>query len=712
MKSVSPWFNAHHAPIGAFATFTLGQPGARGGFGLERGGPADEDVYIGIEDREGGGFHALPFFGPGADDAARYDVEAAANPGNASEGGRAFRPFATTEVERDFGVARDTWRAGDLEFSLHTQVVPVPEPAARAAGLVADEGALRDALIPAVWAELTLDNRGGMRPRRGFFGFAGKDPYTFPRTWEGEGFVAAGQGGQVGIFAAAEPGLAPAQGFSPIKLLHPEHPANARFGLGGTAGIVITVAPGERRTVRFALAFFRGGVVTTGLATRYLYTRWFADLDAVGRRALAMAGRVIADSAAPAALAGLDRLAPDRAFQLAHAVRSYYGSSELLETLAGEPFWVVNEGEYRMMNTFDLTVDHLFFELRLNPWAARNQLDWFMRRYRYTDEVVCPKTKARFPGGVSFTHDMGIANSFSPPEHSAYELTGLHGCFSHMTHEQLVNFILCATLYVKRTGDSAWAAEAAATLAECQASLLVRDHPDPALRNGIMGFDSSRCDGGSEITTYDSLDASLGQARNNLYLAVKSWAACLALEAFWKTRAEPARAAEAAAQASRAAATIVEAGRGRAALPAVLFEGVDSAIIPAVEGLVFPWLLGLREVFSPASPHAPLVAALRAHLVHVLDPKNALCRFSDGGWKLSSTSNNSWLSKIYLCQAVAEQILGVRDAAEDARADAAHVAWLVHPKNAYFAWSDQMLSGVACGSKYYPRGVTGILWLG
>lgn len=705
MTPPAPWFNAHHSPIGAFATFTLGSPGARGGFGLERGGPANEDVFVAVEDREGGGFHALPFFGPASDDATRYDVEAASQAAVADA--PAFRPFTLAEVSRDFGVTRDTWRAGDLEFTLHTQVVPVPD--ATDAG--ADQAALRDALVPALWAELTIDNRDGTAPRRGFFGFTGKDPYTFMRTWAGEDFVAAGQGGQVGIFAANEPGLSLAQGFTPAKLLSPAHPANARFGLGGTAGIVVTVAPGQRRTVRFALAFFRGGVATSGLPTRYLYTRWFADLDAVGRHALGMAERAIAASASPTALAGIEQLSPDRSFQLAHAIRSYYGSSELLETLAGEPFWVLNEGEYRMMNTFDLTVDHLFFELRLNPWAARNQLDWFLRRYRYTDEVVCPKTKARFPGGVSFTHDMGIANGFSPPEHSAYELSGLHGCFSHMTHEQLVNFILCATLYLKRSGDTAWADHVAATLAECQASLLVRDHPHAAERNGVMGFDSSRCEGGSEITTYDSLDASLGQARNNLYLAVKTWASYLALESFWRSRGEGSRAHEAAAQAALAVATITAAGKGRAALPAVLFEGVDSAIIPAVEGLVFPWLLGLREVFAPASPHAPLVAALREHLVHVLEPKNGLCRFADGGWKLSSTSNNSWLSKIYLCQAVAEQILDLRDAAENARADAAHAAWLVHPKNAYFAWSDQMMAGIACGSKYYPRGVTAILWL-
>ena len=102
---------------------------------------------------------------------------------------------------------------------------------------------------------------------------------------------------------------------------------------------------------------------------------------------------------------------------------------------------------------------------------------------------------------------------------------------------------------------------------------------------------------------------------------------------------------------------------------------------------------------------------MKRHLEHVLDPARGLCRFADGGWKLSSTSNNSWLSKIYLCQAVAEQVLGVVSPTEDARADAAHRAWLLDPRNAFFAWSDQMLSGVACGSKYYPRGVTAILWL-
>lgn len=54
-------YNAHHAPIGAFASFTLGYKGAKGGLGLELGKPADQNVYIGLQSRDGDNYQALPF---------------------------------------------------------------------------------------------------------------------------------------------------------------------------------------------------------------------------------------------------------------------------------------------------------------------------------------------------------------------------------------------------------------------------------------------------------------------------------------------------------------------------------------------------------------------------------------------------------------------------------------------------------------------------
>ena len=90
--------------------------------------------------------------------------------------------------------------------------------------------------------------------------------------------------------------------------------------------------------------------------------------------------------------------------------------------------------------------------------------------------------------------------------------------------------------------------------------------------------------------------------------------------------------------------------------------------------------------------------------------KVGVCLFPDGGWKLSATSTNTWLSKIYLTQHIARQILGQSAESTDA-ADAAHVAWLTDPRNAFWSWSDQIDAGEAIGSKYYPRGVTATLWL-
>jgi len=91
--------------------------------------------------------------------------------------------------------------------------------------------------------------------------------------------------------------------------------------------------------------------------------------------------------------------------------------------------------------------------------------------------------------------------------------------------------------------------------------------------------------------------------------------------------------------------------------------------------------------------------------------KKGVCLFDDGGWKISSTSDNSWLSKIYICQFVARHILKMKWTDTHRAADAAHVRWLTDEKLSYWCWSDQIIAGKITASKYYPRGVTSILWL-
>ncbi|TFG86284.1 MAG: beta-xylosidase, partial [Gemmatimonadales bacterium] len=162
-------------------------------------------------------------------------------------------------------------------------------------------------------------------------------------------------------------------------------------------------------------------------------------------------------------------------------------------------------------------------------------------------------------------------------------------------------------------------------------------------------------------------------------------------------------------QALRCAATLATKVRPGGYIPAVIDENNDSRIIPAIEGLAFPLFTGREDALRPDGTYAEFLGVIQRHLASVLVPGQ--CLFPDGGWKLSSTSDNSWLSKIYLCQFIARKILGMPWDANGRAADAAHVGWLLHPELSYWSWSDQIVAGKISGSKYYPRGVTCILWL-
>ncbi|MGQ4680035.1 glycoside hydrolase family 52 protein [Paenibacillus polymyxa] len=705
------FYNTQHAPIGSFSSFTLGFKGNRGGLGLELGKPADENVYIGLQSRDGGSYEALPFFASIQDESTRYDVE---------KKDKKTEPllvaFADQDITRELKAGTDTWQAGDLTFRLYSPVRPVPEPG------IAGIDELRAALVPAVFAELTIDNTQGAAARRAFFGYQGSDPYSGIRIIGedprrdvmdspqlGERLTGIGQGRSTAIVTNSSEAV-PASGFAMEKLLGETMADNLSFGLGATGALLMDVPAGEKRTYAFAICFYRGGIVTTGIEASYYYTRLFKDIEDVGSYALKRFTNLTAACVQANDWIESASLSLDQKFMLAQAIHSYYGSTQLLSQQEdGEPIWIVNEGEYRMMNTLDLTADQLYYELILNPWTVRNELEWFVQRYSYRDEVRFPGEEQAYPGGITFTHDMGVANVFSRQGYSCYELAGIDDCFSYMSHEELVNWLCCATVYIEQTQDQSFTTRMLPVLCDCFESMLRRDHPDPAQRNGLMGLDSSRTQGGAEITTYDSLDVSLGQSRNNIYLGSKCWAVYVALEKIFASKGLSSLSQEAGLQADKCAASITTHMTDKGYIPAVIKEGNDSQIIPAIEGLIFPYFTGCEDTLKSDGRFGEYIQALRRHLQTVLVP--GVCLFEDGGWKLSSTSNNSWLSKIYLSQFIARELLELPWQETGQAADAAHVSWLLHPEESYWCWSDQMLSGIAHGSKYYPRGVTAILWL-
>ena len=195
-------------------------------------------------------------------------------------------------------------------------------------------------------------------------------------------------------------------------------------------------------------------------------------------------------------------------------------------------------------------------------------------------------------------------------------------------------------VYYHQTKDKDFLEKHKQTLIDCFQSLLNRDNPNPEKRNGMMSFESSMTWPGGEITTYDSLDHSLGQSRNNIYLGSKIWASHLTLKSLFEELGLDQKSEDAFNNAKLSAQTLTDAyDEGLGFIPAVLENDNKSAIIPAIEGLVFPKEMGMDEMISFEGPFAEYLTVLKKHLTYVLD--SGICLYDDKGWKLSSTADNS-----------------------------------------------------------------------
>ena len=80
---------------------------------------------------------------------------------------------------------------------------------------------------------------------------------------------------------------------------------------------------------------------------------------------------------------------------------------------------------------------------------------------------------------------------------------------------------------------------------------------------------------------------------------------------------------------------------------------------------------------------------------------------------MSSTSTNTWFSKIAIAQHVIRSLFPEAMTEAARAADRVHADWQRRPGCGEHAMCDQINSetGIVCGSSYYPRGVTTILWL-
>ena len=685
-------YHTQHSPFGAFASFTIGLVDSPGGFGQSLSKPANQNVYVGFRPAGQERWKLLPFFNPPKSAEVAFTGEAAT-----PQGPHHFAALRPADYVRTLGWASDTWRADDSKFgfSLLSPFAQVPDPTKL------KKAGARLHLAPVVCGWIEYDNRGSDQPAELIFGVGEPSRPFRPLADTGSDLPGFALGTEYGFATGAKRGVELRQGFDVFSPKHRDR--RGLLVIGGESALVFTVPAKQKKRFPLVLGFYAAGTITTGIPSTFAYTKYFADLEDVlahGAAEYDYYEKLAAQRDRELKASSLDA---DQFFLVAQGAHSYLGSSQLLHTARGAPLWVVNEGEYRMINTFDLTVDHVFFELAWWPWAVRNTVELFAQRYAYQDQL-----------GLAFTHDMGVMNHFTPKGRSSYECDHLTGCFSHMTMEQLLNWVITAVTYAEKTGDRAWLQGYKKTLLACAASLHRRDDPDPKKRDGILKHDSNRCGAdGAEITTYDSLDVSLGQARNNLYLAVKTLGAWVLLEHAFTSLGLDHEANDASATANLVAQSLTQKFEPDTGFfPAVFEAGNRSRILPAVEGFVYPLYLGYTDAIAPNGRFAPLFAQLRRHIAQALQPGICLDE-KTGGWKMSSTSTNTWFSKIAIAQHVVRRLFPEAMTPAARAGDRVHADWQRTPGCGRDAMCDQIRSdsGLACGSRYYPRGVTSFLWL-
>ncbi len=313
-----------------------------------------------------------------------------------------------------------------------------------------------------------------------------------------------------------------------------------------------------------------------------------------------------------------------------------------------------------------------------------------------------------YAGGLCFTHDMGNYTSYSPEGYSGYEMSNTK-YYSYMTTEELLNGIYCMASYAISTKDTAWLKRRAGTAEALLISLENRDNFIPSQRTGILKGESSRCgENGHEITTYDALDHSLQSSIGNIYIAVKTMCGAIMLSEYFELAELPLLAARAESMAEKTAECLEQFFvEDEAYFKANLFIDIDSKTIAAIEPLAVPLFLGLSEKLLK---NKALMSLFKKHIKTCLKPGNCLEQ-NFGGLKLSSTSENTWPSKVILCIYVMEELFDI-DLKKEYPSVMVELKHWFQVSASELTVSDQILCGnrKVIGGSYYPRHITSALW--
>lgn len=661
--------NVDHAPMGVCSTIAYGHRGQPCGVGTSSG------VYPYWSDNGGGvliglsgnsGLRLLPFV------ASASKISSSAS----------FFPDASIQRRLTPGTDEYTIEGGRLTFTHYSPAWQMPELG------TATLNEKRRYFRPATWLVFTVTNTNST-PADFYFGLpVAVTPKTFANG--------AYQG-----FALGEAALAVQTGS--CELLSGARLAAVLNGMSQGFAFHLSIPAGQTRTLTVVNAFYRSAVVDARTGAHYYYTSLFPTIDSVLDSAFAGFGDAqlrCQQLATAMTNAGLN---PYRQFLASYALHNYMADTACLLDPQGGVHWWEMEGYFNYINTFDLTVDHAFYDVAMHPWALRNVLDAFSGAlpgtgYNYDSPLYGPTGTQVSSHGFSFYHDMGLwPNSGTGPAYG-----------SVMGDEELQAWILSAGLYWSHTADAAWLTNNAATLQACLNSMLLRDHTNTAARDGITKNVNA-----GEITTYDNLDASLQRPAFSGRMAVRNWACYLALNAMFAQIGDTADAATCENMAAVAAQTIVNRWntyKGTLGhIPALLDGSNLAATTPMIEGLAYPAAMGLTNAIDRiGGPYAPMLQALSNHLVAVLVPGKCL----PWGWLMTSANIITWQSKIFICQYAAETVLGITNDSVNGTIDQIHASIQIQagPREGWVDATDGTGNYNFAGGVHYPRAVSTALW--
>ena len=679
--------NVDHAPMGAESTFAYGAKGDQCGIETTGAQRLHEGHGVLIALKTSSSLQAMPFLN---------------SPASASSSA-AF--FADAVVQRRLGPGTDLWTVDNGALTW-THYAPVWTLANLASASPLEKQRF---FLPATWMVFTVKNTSS--DTEDFY-------FGLPEKGARKTFSADAYEG----FSMGDAAVATKTGSCDV--LTGNELSAALDGMKTGFAFHLGVPPGETRSLTVVIAHYRNALVDSRLAASCYYKTLFGSVDDVIDAATTILPDAQARCDALDAVMKKSGINVYRQFLASDALASYQACTLCVSDSSGNVYWRELEGDYENINTFDLTVDHCFFDSTIAPWALRNVLDVMSgaggdEGYTYDHPLYDATGKTQVsPTGFSFHHDMGSGLTSDRP---TLDPTVYEGFFSYMGQEQLQNWILCAGVYWKATGDNAWIKTNEPLLKKCLASMEIRDDVDPTKRDGIttnvnVREKNAQHNSIPEITTYDSLDASLQQPNLSARTTVRSWACYLALEAMFKQLGDADEAAACNDLAQKCAATIADRfntyKNSLGYIPAFLDGSNKAATLPILEGLAYTDQMGMTDANDMTNgPYAAMLQALKEHTANILVPGKCLDA-ATGGWKLSSSTTNTWQSKVYLCQYVAEKVLGLTGDTVDGKVDQIHATFQMSQAPTQ-CWSDQFRSdnvGQATQSLHYPRGITSSLW--